>query len=302
MRAGLRLEHTRYEAQVINQKEVIRDYTNLFPSVSLQYTNAKNFRYSLNISRRIVRPSFDVLNPSYIFYNPLTLHTGNPLLLPQLSNSFQVGLITPKRLSLSLSYNYSQNRITEILYRTDSVSAAILNYYINFDWEKRLTLVLSAPLQLRPYWQLQGTVTGLMSQFLSSFEQVSTTTSQPTAVLKLLNTFNVGKVSATVSVTYRNTALIGYMKYTPIWFLDAGLQYSINKNSNLKVSASDIFHTLLLQNYGNYLNTSISYHHKSETQQLLVSYSLRFGHTKAKTVNEREIGSETEQQRLGGKR
>ena len=302
MKAGLRIEHTHYEAQVNNRLEVTRDYTNLFPTVSLQYTDAHKFKYSLNLNRRIVRPSFDVLNPSYIFYDPLTLYTGNPLLLPQLSNSFQLGVITPKRVTLSFSYNYSQNRITEILFRTNSVSAAILNYYINFDWEKRMSLVLSVPVQIRPFWQLQGTVTGLMSRFLSTFENVSTVTNQPTAVVKLLNTFNAGKLTASVSFTYRNTALIGYMKYKPIWFLDAGLQYAISNNANLKVSASDIFHTLLLQNYGDYLNTSIAYNHRNETQQLLISYSLRFGRTKSKPVNDRVLGSETEQQRLGGKR
>ncbi|MCX6213783.1 outer membrane beta-barrel family protein [Spirosoma sp.] len=302
VRAGLRLEHTHYEAQVNNRLEVIRDYTNLFPTVSIQYTNKQSFKYTLNFNRRIVRPAFDVLNPSYIFYNPLTLYTGNPLLLPQLSSSFQLGLITPKRLSLSLSYNHSRNRITEILFRNDTTSAAILNYYINFDWEKRMSLVLSIPVKIRPFWQVQATMTGLMSRFYSTFERVPITTSQPTVVVKLLNTFSMGKLSATLAFTGRNTALIGYLKYKPIWYLDAGLQYSINNNSSLKMSATDIFHTLLLQNYGNYLNTSVAFYHKSETQQLLVSYALRFGHTKAKPVNEREFGSESEQQRLGGKR
>lgn len=302
LRAGLRLEHTHYEAQVNNRLAVIRDYTNLFPTVSMQYTTKQNFKYSLNLNRRIVRPAFDVLNPSYIFYNPLTLYTGNPLLLPQLSSSFQLGLITPKRVSLSFSYNYSQNRITEVLLRNDTVSAAILNYYINFDWEKRISLVLSIPVKIRPFWQVQGTLTGLMSRFYSTFDNVPVITSQPTVVVKLLNTFSTGKFSATLAFTGRNTALIGYLKYKPLWYLDAGLQYAINNNSSLKVSANDIFHTLLLQNYGNYLNTSVAFYHKSETQQLLVSYALRFGHTKAKPVNEREFGSESEQQRLGGKR
>ena len=302
MRAGLRLEHTHYVASVNRQDELIRDYTNAFPTINLQYSTTKKFQYSLNVNRRINRPAFDVLNPSYIFYDPLTLYTGNPLLLPQLSTSIQLGLVTPKRVSLSLSYNYSQNRITEILYRTDSLSASILNYYINFNWEKRLSVILSVPLQLRPFWRLQGTITGLISRNLSTFEQVPIVTAQPTGVLRLLNTFNAKKFSATLNFTYRNTAVVGYLKFKPLWYLDAGLQYSINDQSALKLSASDIFHTLLLQNYGTYLNTSVAYNHRSETQQLLLSYTFKFGHTKARPVNERELGSESEQQRLGGKR
>lgn len=165
-----------------------------------------------------------------------------------------------------------------------------------------MSVILAVPVRIRPFWQLHGTVTGLMSRYLSTFENIRIITSQPTAVLKLVNTFTARKFSATLSFTYRNTAVIGFLKYKPIWYLDAGLQYSINEQSALKLSASDIFHTLLLRNYGNYLNTSVAYNHQSETQQLLLSYTFRIGNTKARPVNERELGSESEQQRLGGKR
>lgn len=302
LRAGLRMEHTNYVAQINGTQQINRNYRNLFPTLSLQYTTPQKYQYSLNANRRIVRPAFDILNPSYIFYNPITLYTGNPLLLPQLSNTFQVGVITPHRLSVTLSYNYSKNRITEILYRTDSISPTILNYYINFDWEKRYSVVMSLPVKINSYWQIQGTLTGLMSRFFSTFDNVAVLTTQPTGVVKLMNTFSAKKLSATLGFTYRNTAIIGYMKYKPLWYMDAGFQYAINQQSSLKLSATDLFHTLLLQNYGNYLNTSINFHHRSETQQILLTYTCRFGRTKARPVNERELGSESEQQRLGGNR
>ncbi|WP_461130780.1 outer membrane beta-barrel protein [Spirosoma aerophilum] len=300
LQAGLRLEHTYYRGQSGPSTVISRDYTNLFPSLNLQYTTAKKYQYSASFNRRIVRPAFDLLNPAYIFYDPLTLYSGNPLLLPQLTTTVQATYSTPKRMNLTVVYSYSKNRIAEIIYRIDSSSATTLNYKINFDWEKRIAATYSVPVEITSSWQLLASVTGANSEFYSTFKDIPISTRQSTAIFRLSNTIKSKMWSANVNLTYRTRAVVGYMLYDPIWFLDLGVQRPLGPRATIKLAASDIFHSLLITNYGNYLNTNIIFHHKYESQRVLLTYAYRFGNAKAKTLKERSFGSDTEQERLGG--
>lgn len=296
---GLRVERTSYQGKSGTSVNINRHYTNLFPSVNVQYTTRDKFQYSVSANRRIVRPGFDQLNPAYIFYDPLTLYSGNPLLLPQLTTTLQATYSTPKRVSLSLVYIHSRNRIAEVVYRLDSMSATTLDNNINFNLEKRIAATLSLPFQLTPVWQVQATVTGANSQFYATFKNSPVLTARSTASVRLNNTLK-GKIwSANVNITYRSTAVVGYMYYTPIWFMDLGVQRQFGERATIKLAATDIFHTLLITNYGDYLNTNITFRHRYESQRVFLTYTYRFGNTKAKSIKERNFGSATEQERLG---
>jgi iron complex outermembrane receptor protein len=298
--AGLRLEHTNYEGVSGVSSVIRRTYTNLFPTFSLQYRSKTEYQSSFSVNRRIIRPGFDQLNPAYVFYDPLTLYSGNPLLLPQLTTTWQLFASTPKQTSLTILYSYTRNRIAEIVYRYDSLQATTLDRNINFDWERRFAATLSWPLRLSTAWQLQATLTGAYSQFYGTFADRPTQTSQTTATVRLNNTFKVRKWDANLNITYRSLALIGYMYYDPIAFVDLGLQRSLTKRSTLKLAATDIFHSMLIQNYGDYLNTHIIFRHRYESQRIMLTFSAQFGNTKAKRVKEGTFGSDSEQERLGG--
>ena len=74
------------------------------------------------------------------------------------------------------------------------------------------------------------------------------------------------------------------MYYTPIWFVDLGVQRPVGERATIKLAATDIFHTLLITNYGNYLNTNITFRHRYESQRVFLTYTYRFGNTKAKNI------------------
>lgn len=302
LQAGVRLEHTDYKGISGYTIAINRSYINLFPSLNVQFTSEGKNQYSISLNRRIIRPSFDLLNPAFVFYDPLTLYSGNPLLVPQLTTTIQGTYSTPRRISLTLVYSNSKNRIAEVVYRIDSLSPTTLDYSLNFDWERRLAATLSVPLKVTKGWQMQGVITAANSQFYSTFKGVPFLNEQSTAIIRVNNTVTWKKWSANVNGTYRGLAVVGFMIYDPIWFVDLGLQRPLGGNSTVKVTATDIFHTLLIRNYGEYLNTNISFRHKYESQQFLLTYSYRFGNRKAKSIEQRSFGSDTEQERLGTKR
>jgi|GEM_PF-3630943 len=297
--AGLRVEHTDYRGVSMPTQPIERTYTNLFPTFSLRHTTETKYQYSVSASRRIVRPAFDLLNPAFLFYDPLTLYSGNPLLVPQLTNSLQATVTLPEGLAVNVVYNRSRNRIAEVIYRLDSTSATTLDRSINFDREDRVALTVSLPWKPLPAWQLQASVTGANTQFYSTFRDAPMQLGQTTAIVRVNNTITLGKWTANINVIYRNRAIIGYMYYDPLWYVDLGVQRHLGKQTSVKLAASDIFHTLLITNHGEYLNTNIIFRHRYESQRVLLTLTHKFGDGK-KRVNERPLGSDTEQGRLGG--
>ncbi|WP_192579115.1 outer membrane beta-barrel protein [Fibrisoma limi] len=302
VQAGLRIEHTNYEGVAGQTSNMRKNYLNFFPSVSLEYATPQKHQITLSANRRIVRPGFDLLNPAYIFYDPLTLYSGNPSLLPQLTTTLQGVFTTAKRLSVAVVYSDTRNRIAEVVYRLDSASASTVDHNINFDWEKRLAVTLTVPIKVSKAWLLQAVGTAAHARFYSTFQDTPTLLGQLTATFRLNNQINWKKWSGNFNFVYRSKAVVGYMYYDPLWYVDLGVQRSFGEQSSLKLTATDIFHTFLITNYGRYLNTDIIFRHRIESQKVLLTYSFRFGNKKAKQLQNRNFGSESEQERLGGKK
>ena len=300
MTAGLRLEHTTYEGNSSTDQVINRNYTNLFPNLNVTYRNDKQHQFSVSANRRILRPSFELLNPAYNYYDPLTLYTGNPLLLPQLTTTLQSTITFPKRISLTLLYSEARNRITEVVYRIDSIQATTLNTNLNFDWERRWSATLSYPIQLTTHWRMQSVLTTHNTRYYLTFQDSHTQTGQTTAIIRLNNTFSGKIVSGSVNLVGRTPAVIGLFHYPALWSMDAGLQKTVNDRSSFKLAVTDVFHSMRIRNYGSDLNTNISFTHRYESQRFLLTYSYRLGNLKGKRVNERSFGSQSEQDRLEG--
>jgi outer membrane receptor protein involved in Fe transport len=98
---GLRLEHTHtYGELITNGDNFTKDYTNLFPTVSVSQKIGTMNEFQLSYSRRITRPNIWRLNPFVNRYNNRYIYYGNPELQPEFTNSFE------------LSHNFFTNFIT----------------------------------------------------------------------------------------------------------------------------------------------------------------------------------------------
>ncbi len=90
--AGLRAESSRYNGTL---PDIDSSFTNqyplsLFPSLFLTYKLNEEDQVQVNYSRRINRPNFFQLNPFPDFSDSLLLSRGNPGLLPEFTNSFEM--------------------------------------------------------------------------------------------------------------------------------------------------------------------------------------------------------------------
>jgi hypothetical protein len=179
-KAGLRLEYTSLNADFISAGVTTApSYANLIPSVSIQRsfnTSSINFGYT----QRIQRPNISQLNPFVDRTNPEFISTGNPLLKPELDNTFELTYsnFTKNAINIGVSYAFSNNSIqnvsnlqvedvnnkpdtvTNTTYENLGTNATLgLNVNTNMNITKALSLSLNG--LLNHVW-LSGTFNGSM--------------------------------------------------------------------------------------------------------------------------------------------
>ncbi len=70
-----------------------RTYTNLFPSTAVTYQLSPSHSFQLSYSRRLKRPSFDLLRPFISYSDRRNISAGNPNLDPEYANSLELSYL-----------------------------------------------------------------------------------------------------------------------------------------------------------------------------------------------------------------
>jgi len=112
---GLRYEQTHMEGYNVTVDSFnLRDFRQVFPSLSFNAPAFGPLGISLAYSYRIERPSYYKLNPFVSYLDPLTFEKGNPFLRPELIHSGQFSLTYEKQPFFNLSYDYTSDVIADV--------------------------------------------------------------------------------------------------------------------------------------------------------------------------------------------
>jgi len=105
VKAGLRYERTDVETFLRNTNERNpQNYDNLFPSLATSYKLNEITSFQASYSKRIFRPRLWDLNPFFNIANNFNIRTGNPLLGPEFTDSYEVtGIVIFDKLSMNAS-------------------------------------------------------------------------------------------------------------------------------------------------------------------------------------------------------
>lgn len=120
LKLGLRLENTDLNTFLVNTQESNQqNFTNLFPSAHTSYKLSENFSLQAGYSRRIFRPRLWDLNPFFNIRNNFSIRTGNPDLLPEFTDSYEVSSIY---ITGPASFNFSiyQRYTTDVVERVST--------------------------------------------------------------------------------------------------------------------------------------------------------------------------------------
>ncbi len=131
---GLRAE---YEDRVLNQEIQNKiskvNRIDFFPSVHLSRQLPANFQLQANYSRRTNRPQQWNLNPFVVHVDPQTIRMGNPGLIPEFTNSYELNL--GKKIS-----DASFVSVEGFMRQTDN----LIQQITNFDPTTQITTMTSA--------------------------------------------------------------------------------------------------------------------------------------------------------------
>jgi outer membrane receptor protein involved in Fe transport len=164
VQAGARLEHadTRFDLRTLEEAYDNR-YTSLYPSASALYDLGGGRSVRAGFSRRVQRPRTRQLNPFPLQEDTLSLLVGNPSLLPQYTNSFDVTLQTTGAMgTLQLAPFY--RRTTDMIrhYKTiDPATGVSLTTFRNFDRSSQFGTDITAT------GRLGGIVSGMLGANLA---------------------------------------------------------------------------------------------------------------------------------------
>lgn len=225
---GLRAESSNYTGTLYNlagadSTSFKIDYPiSLFPSAFITYKLSDKEDIQLNYSRRINRPNFFQLLPSYDFSDPQNPSVGNPNLNPEFTNSFELSYNNNYKRGANflatVYFKQSNNLITRYIYKdidrntqlghtaTDSL---FYTSFINANTSYTYGLELTNKINVMPWWELTLNLNLYNSKINANIPGQSIDNSIVTWFAKMSNNFKLGKgISVQFSGDARSKNLI----------------------------------------------------------------------------------------------
>lgn len=173
LNAGVRMENTSslgsLESSVpVDDSEVERNYTDLFPNIGIAFNDDKNHAISLNYGRRITRPNYQSLNPFESRVSELSAWKGNPFLKPNYITNYQVSYAFKRKLVIANNYSITRDFFATIFEIADEKG----NRLIPRNMEKATNngLTVSYPLKVTKWWEFSSFLVYNYSTFKGDLE------------------------------------------------------------------------------------------------------------------------------------
>ncbi len=161
LQLGVRFEHTTIATEFQNgsDQDTSYNYFRAFPSAFFTYNIDKKNAIQVSYSNRIQRPRFWFLNPFLTLSDDRNRFEGNPKLLPQYTDSYEVGYIRyldKGSLAANVFYKFTSDVITRV--RTINPDGSTTSFPINLSEEISYGLDVSANYDLTKWLRLDGNV------------------------------------------------------------------------------------------------------------------------------------------------
>ncbi|RYY55721.1 MAG: TonB-dependent receptor [Chitinophagaceae bacterium] len=301
--AGLRAEHTATTGkQVLLDKKISRDYTQLFPTAYISYAMNEKNQFGLNYGRRIERPNYQDLNPFQQFLDLYTYNQGNPFLTPQFTNNIELTHIFKSRLSTTLNYTYTTDIINDILKQDDETKVTYQTKE-NVATRRNIGLAVSYNAPITKWWTTSLYGNAYNTFFKGIVNGTMLSTDVTSFMFNMNQQFRFAKTwGAEVSGFYQSKSLMTSMfVIDPMYVISFGASKSIMKNKgSLKLSIIDPFWlqkvTVDVQHDG----IDMLVKNKWDNRRVGLTFTYRFSKGQAVQQRRRASGVQEEQNRAGG--
>jgi outer membrane receptor protein involved in Fe transport len=244
--AGLRLEqvNTRVE-QITDQESFERGYFRAYPTLHLSHELSREQTLRASYSRRVQRPSPMDLNPSTVYLDALNLRRGNPFLLPEVTDSFEIGLQHRKSgafYSVTGFFRRSSDGVTDII--SDVGDGVFLTTRANLATATRVGTELVANGRISAKLNYNASATLMWHEIDPRIGGVPDPRSIVTGTVRAnANWQPTAKDFFQLNATYAGRQLLpqGYRESGPV--LNLGYRHRVNDRLSLLVTGQDVLET-----------------------------------------------------------
>lgn len=308
LQAGLRLERTISEGNLITTQQiedanVKRDYTNLFPSGGLTYALNPSNSFALTYSKRIQRPNYQDLNPFEGQLDELTIQKGNPFLQPQYTNNIKLSHTFKYRFTSSISYSYIRDFFAQIT-DAEEDGRSIMTAQ-NIANQQVWNVGFSAPFGLAKWWEVYTSINLSHNSYQGNgnsngkFNPIE----QATFNMYAQNTFSLPYgLKFEVSGWFNSPSVWGgTFRTKSMGSLNLAVQKKLMDNKlSMRISVNDLLFTAPWRADMDYGSIQINGRGGWESREVRINLSYNFGNSEVKRARNRKTGIEEEGGRIGG--
>ncbi|AXT18645.1 TonB-dependent receptor [Flavobacteriaceae bacterium AU392] len=289
-KGGLRFEHTDIEGiSVLLGSVNTQDYSEFFPTLSLNYQATEIFSLYTNYKRSLERPNYSNLNPFRFFLTDNAIVTGNPNLQPVFENRVTIGTSFLDHFVIEAYYSKRKDNIIEIPLQ-DNVNSLITITPTNIGQTRDFGFDFETFYDIGNHWSLYFYNSIFNIEDESNFNGNQIVQDQWTIVSSLSNTFSFledNSLNAAFTVTYFSKNIQGFRILEPRLASDFSISKVILKNKGvLSLSVEDIFNEQDYFSRTRFLNQDNSNFLDFDNRTIKLGFRYKFGNTKLKT-NER---------------
>lgn len=310
---GVRFEYFDLDADFAStgstNENVKDDIFTAYPSAFLTYTKDEKNSFNLNYSRRVDRPSIGQLNPIREWTTPLLESRGNPDLVPQFTNSFEVNYTRKTKIGSITSgvfYRLINDEISRVVFTDpDNVNRNILSYD-NFNNNNAFGIESSANLRLAKWWMVNASADAYFKTVKGTVQNSNTGLFENGEVdVVMFNTRINNNFTATKNLRfqlfgfYRGRDLSLQFERKEMYKIDIGSSYNFAKGKGtITARLNDVFDTMRFAFDGNIPYRQYgAFYWENQTFYIGINYMFGGGKNRALSRKQRDAN---ETQSSGG--
>jgi iron complex outermembrane recepter protein len=285
---------------VYTETKFKKSYTQLFPTVYLQYTANEKNQFVINYGRRIKRPDYEDMNPFVHFLDRYTFEQGNPNISPQFSHNIELSHTYKGFLTTTVNYTATNNIIQQVLEQNDQTNETYIKK-ANIASAKQIGLEVTANKSITKWWSgnIYANVYNNHFKGLVNNEQISIGITTFMAQVQQQFKFKKGW-AAEISGFYRSKGLEGVIYIKPMTQLNAGVSKQVLKNQgSIRLNVRDIFAAGVFKGYSKYGTVDATFKNVNDSRAVSLTFTYRFNKGKLKaSSSKRNSGASDEQGRV----
>ncbi|MFY0607045.1 MAG: TonB-dependent receptor [Cyclobacteriaceae bacterium] len=243
-KGGLRMENAILETLLENNNEKnTQKFNNFFPSAHASYKIRNNVSLQAGYSRRVYRPRLWDLNPFFNVRNNFSIRTGNPNLLPEFTDSFELASVADFTNS-SISMTVYQRNTTDVMERVAVVEDNVsITMPFNIGTNKATGLEINGKYDPLDWLSMDGDFNYSFFDRKGQFESRSFDFSAQLWTLKARSKFKLpGKTDVEVTGRYESAFRTFQSEISEVLFMDMGIRRKILKGRGvISGSVRDLF-------------------------------------------------------------